>query len=250
MKLPSASRALRVVLVSISSLLALSARADLLTPADAAQLSAWLGEGTLSFTKIYTKASGDTSTTFHAAVDGQGPTFALMTISGRAAGSGTEGTSDISLQLIGGYDPLSWNSGGNYNYGLTDAERTSFIFNLTSGTLQRQNLSADGFSGIYGADNDPDLGPTFGNGNDIYVSHNLGWGYAAGYSYGGTAGTGIVSGPTNFSFGADYYRFDVNQLEVYTFSVAGGKAVPDAVGTLGLLVVSLAGLFGLRRRLA
>ena len=50
----------------------------LLTPTYVSELETWLGEGPLELTNVYTKAPGNTSLDFHAAVDGLGPTFVVM----------------------------------------------------------------------------------------------------------------------------------------------------------------------------
>jgi hypothetical protein len=230
-----------------SLLLALPMQASLLTPAYEDQLETWLGQGDLDFTAIYTKADGDNATTdFHAAVDGQGPTFFLMTISGHG----------LDTQVIGGYNPLSWGVSAGYDLSPNDAERTSFIFNLTDSIVQRQNLTTDGgaagSNGQYGAYNNGLNGPTFGGGNDISVDNSLSTGRAINFSYGGTTGGAeIVSGSPNN--GGSTFNFDIGELEVYTFAPAAdtgsGSAVPDAAGTAGLIVLSLAGLMALRRRL-
>src|SRR5262245_26901215 len=51
---------------------------SLLSLSDVTQLETWLGEGPLTLTNAYTKTPGDTSTTFHNAVDGIGRTFAII----------------------------------------------------------------------------------------------------------------------------------------------------------------------------
>ncbi|HLK14848.1 MAG TPA: PEP_CTERM-anchored TLD domain-containing protein, partial [Fimbriimonadaceae bacterium] len=86
--------------------------------------------------------------------------------------------------MIGGYDPLAWNSSGTYNIDPTNAGRTAFIFNLTNNTMQAQDLLSVLNSGQYQTLNDASLGPTFGGGADIQVGTNLNSGSLYAYSYG------------------------------------------------------------------
>jgi hypothetical protein len=92
-----------------------------LSAADLNQLRTWLGSGPITLTDIFDKTAGDckTGTDFHTAADGKDATFAVFLAS---AGTGN--------QLIGGYDPLSWDSSGNWHYAATDADRSAFLFNL------------------------------------------------------------------------------------------------------------------------
>src|SRR6188474_3821728 len=116
--------------------LAVSAHADLLF-GNEAQLETWLGQGDLDFTNIFTKVSGDTSATLHAAIDGKGATFSLLN-----AYTWNPQTQKYDIgHLIGGYDPWSWYSNEQFIGSLLDAERTAFIYNLTSDTIHRQNLA-------------------------------------------------------------------------------------------------------------
>ncbi len=214
-----------------------SARAALLTPAHETQLEAWLGQGNLNLTNIYTKSSGDDSYDFHAAVDNQGPTFTLISI----YGNGGNGIPSVSSQIIGGYNPFSWLSGSTgYNY---TTNRDAFLFNLTTGVRQDQNV---GELGNYQTVNGGNYGPTFGGGHDLHVFDTLSTGYAYNFSYGGTTGGAeIVSGTPNYS---SYFYFSVADIEVYTFAPAGPQSVPDAAGTFALIGASLLGLAVLRRR--
>lgn len=75
-----------------------SAHADpLLTPAFELQLEAWLGEGDLDFTNVYTRIAADDNLDFHAAADGQGRTFTLVEVVWLG-----------NTYVIGGYNPQSW----------------------------------------------------------------------------------------------------------------------------------------------
>ncbi|MCK4997875.1 MAG: PEP_CTERM-anchored TLD domain-containing protein, partial [Anaerohalosphaera sp.] len=134
------------------------------------QLEAWLGEGSFTLKNIYTKSTGDDSTDFHNAVDGQGPTFNLMKI--------FNGTT---TRIVGGYNPQSWSSMGGYNTSASPDDYTAFIFNLTDTQIWRQSLDFQTY-------NHTSYGPTFGGGHDIYVDSSLSTGYSNGHSYGTSTG--------------------------------------------------------------
>lgn len=225
----------------IAVLLAPSARASavvsggtLLTQSYADEIAGELGQSNVDFTLLFTKQPGNTESDFHAAADGKGPTVSLMDvfIDGKLAG------------LIGGYDPVSWRSDTTFTMNGTDAGRTAFLFNLTTSTFQRQNLTGQGLpnSGQYQTDN-TGLGPIFGGGWDLFVPADLTTGgYTNNYSYGGTSfGTNILgnSGVTSFSTGA---------LEVYAVSAGTGAPEPSsaALGLGGGLLVAC--LWVMKRR--
>lgn len=199
---------------------------SLLSDQQTAQLAAWLGEGPLALTPVYTKAQGDTSRDFHAAADGKGRTFSVMEAS-NAAGQ---------TWLVGGYNPQSWSASDGMHVTVPDSARTAFLFNLTSGTLLpqlKQYFSGD----TIGSDqtfNDSDYGPTFGVGHDLYVPRDLTHGgYSYLYTYGAPGqprGASLVDGSSDFStltFGA---------MQVYNIS-----AVPEPAAAM-LLLAGLAGL--------
>lgn len=198
----------------------------LLSQGDADQLETWLGEGPIALTNIYTKQTGHLSPShFHPAVDGQGRTFTVMSVT-PYGGSTT--------QIIGGYNPQSWESISNFHYTLSDAERTAFLFNLTDTVIQRQNLIGEGFdsSGEYQTHNEAAYGPAFG-GYDIFVSGDLTSGYTNNYSYGGISATDdILSGPA-----AENFDLQFGGIEVFSIS-----AVPELGSLLiwSLLSVSAA----------
>ena len=103
---------IKVIVVSVLLSVSMSSSAgiihggsDLLTSAYHQQLEDWLAIGDIDLTNIYDKATGDTTSDFHSAVDGRGATFTLMEIS-----NGTD------TSIIGGYNALSWSSINNYNY--------------------------------------------------------------------------------------------------------------------------------------
>jgi hypothetical protein len=243
-----------IFVVALAMLAAPAARAsvqviggsDLLTtPQDLTNVENWLGQGSITLTNVFDHAAGDgkTSANFHAAVDGKGPTITLIQV---LSGSGyhydtSTGVVDypaysIGPQIVGGYNPQSWSSIGNYNYTPADVDRTAFIFNLTDAVKQSQKLSSDpsGSLGVYQTYNYLGYGPTFGGGFDILVQGNLSDGYAASHSY----GSGLHSStnpddilieighnnPGDYSYGILNY----GAIEVFTISpLADGAVVPE-----------------------
>jgi hypothetical protein len=238
---------IRYLLTTATALLALasSASAALLTPAHEAQLEAWLGQGNLDLTNIYTKATGDSPSDFHDAVDGKGATFTLISIYGNGGGAYGNRPS-ITPQLIGGYNPRSWTPSGGYYSTPNLADRTAFVFNLSTGFRQLQSSNAEGQYQTYNASN---YGPAFGLG-DIQIATDLSRGTALNFSYGNTvAGNEIVSGGTNHTgYFGPHYVFSVADIEVYTFAPAAPQGVPDSASSFLLIGASLLGLAALRRR--
>jgi hypothetical protein len=223
-----------------------SAAPVLLTPGADVLLQGWLGP--VGFTNIYERQDGDTSADFHAASDGQGATVTLMQVV-----SGIDG----SVHVIGGYNPQSWSSIGDFNYTPLDIDRTGFIFNITSGIQQTQRLTTDvdPTFGEFQTFNDVDSGPTFGGGNDIWVDDALATGFALQYSYGsgGTCAEGFgaadILGFSFFDGSCDIDNpenalsdFEITALEVYSIS-----EVPEPA-TLALFATGMAALVVVRRR--
>jgi len=219
--------------------LAVSAHADLLS-GNEVQLETWLGQGDMDFTNIFTKQADDGSIDFHAKVDGKGATFTLVNAYTLNAQTGLY---DIG-HLLGGYNPLSWSSTVGWNMTPSNADRTAFLFNLSSSTIQRQNLIGFGAtgSGEYQTYYHPLFGPLFGSGYDLYVDGALAVGFASNYSYGGTSYTTNLTGAPNFTV------LHIAEIEVYTVAPAT-TSVPDTAGTLGLLGISMLGLVAFRRRI-
>jgi hypothetical protein len=133
-------KGLIVAAASAIALAAPNAHAVLLTPAYEAQIEGWLGLGDVTFSSIYNQTgAGMSNAGFHAAADGQGATVTLLKV-----GALPEYGYDTPAQLIGGYNPQSWNSSFSWNINYADIERTAFLFNLTYDVVQRQNLIGEG----------------------------------------------------------------------------------------------------------
>ncbi|MFO0906171.1 MAG: PEP_CTERM-anchored TLD domain-containing protein [Pirellulales bacterium] len=188
----------------------------LLSQADVDQLAAWLGEGPLTLTNVFTKTplNGLDSFDFHAAADGVGRTFSVLEVLP---------TLGNPHHVIGGYNPLSWMNSGGYNYSENPADHTAFIFNLTTSDLRPQKLAGGGNYQTY---NYAFYGPTFGGGHDIQVNSSLASGYSYKYSYGtpGESSPNIVGGP-----GGATLEYGV--IEVFTIANAsggGGNVVVNA----------------------
>ena len=228
---------------------------SLLTAGYVTQLESWLGEGPLALTNIFTKdVDGTTSADWHNAVDQRGRTISIFEIV-----TGLPGT-----QVIGGYNPQSWDASlGTYRVTTADADRTAFIFNLTTGVMQQQCKSTDAFTcgfddaklGNRQTYNHINYGPTFGNGNDLYVNSALSDGYSYNYAYGdsvGALGHGSANGLD--SDPSDYRWVSIQALETFIIAAdietsAGPTPLPES-GALALFGLGLLGLGLMRRRKA
>jgi hypothetical protein len=209
------------------------AATPLLSDADKAQLSRWLGQGPIELDRIYKKRVGQTAEDFHAAVDGKGRTFTVM-----------QATNELGETfLVGGYNPQSWSSKGGFNVTTEQAERVGFIFNLTTHQLHKQTPRTYALDtvGSFQTFNDTKLGPVFGAGHDLYVPFDLtNGGYSTMYSY-------IDPVRSNFNSslldGRDFVKPNITfgDIEVFTIS-----AVPEPAAWM-MLLPGL-GLFGFMRR--
>ncbi|MES2019232.1 MAG: PEP_CTERM-anchored TLD domain-containing protein [Pseudomonadota bacterium] len=192
----------------------------LINSAGQTQLEAWLGQGELTLTNIFTKSNGKSGYDFHAAADGKGATFSLMSAS---EDGGT------TWKTIGGYKPVSWTSQYDYHYA-SPLEWSAFVFNLSDGVKKNEINQYQTYNGAY-------YGPTFGGGHDIFVDGNLGYGYSYGWSYGAATGQSLVDG--SYYDGLDML---IRDLEVFTI---GAYVAPEAVPEPATFMLFGLGLFGL-----
>jgi len=176
----------------------------LLDNAGADQLEAWIGVGDQDFTNIWSGTARASATSFHAAVDGAGPTISVynMTLANGAQ------------VRIGGYTTADWGAGG-YVF-----DASAFIFNLTTGEMQEQvNGNYYGSYSIYAGSS---YFATFGGGHDIYGGYGtLGATYSHVYSWTYDQTQGLIAYAGDFgaqagSSGLQYHGHTVNSLEVFT----------------------------------
>jgi hypothetical protein len=216
----------------------------LLTAGTATQLETWLGQGPITLTNVYTKQSGDDALDFHAAANGVGPTFVVLDISDPDA-AGTTHTG-----IVGGYNPQSWDSVSGYHTVALPANRTAFLFNLTTGTLFPERTAA--FSGgsfccsdtgFYQTYNNSTDGPTFGGGNDLMVPFNLATG---GYSHLWSYETNNAPAVIRSIAGGNFNAFDLTVRGLEVFTVAKSVPEPATLVLVGLGLVC-AGLTRARR---
>ncbi|MBE3028151.1 PEP-CTERM sorting domain-containing protein [Janthinobacterium sp. BJB1] len=205
----------------------------LLSPAYQAQLETWLGEGRLALTNIYSKAASDTALDFHKASDGKGRTFSVMEAT----------NSSGKTWLVGGYNPQSWSSTDGTHVTMDDSQRTAFLFNLTAGFMLpqlKQYFNGDGI-GKDQTYNQPDYGPTFGYGHDLYVPQDLthgGSSFLYTYNYRGLPSTGV-----SLLDGSTWHANDVTFGAIQVFTIS---AVPEP-GTFGMLMAGLLLIVARRR---
>ncbi|XZE18803.1 PEP_CTERM-anchored TLD domain-containing protein [Pirellulaceae bacterium SH449] len=220
--------------VMLAAMISLDARAafvvgggGLMTQSYADQVQTWLGEGPITLTNIFTKQAGNTGANFHAAADGKGRTITLIEVLGGnyTTYSQTSGiVQQISTQVIGGYNPQSWNSNGSYNIS-PDSLRDAFIFNLTSQERFIQNTNWTGSAQTY---NLSSFGPNFGGGFDIHTDSSLTTGYTNSRSYSANGTTSQTDSIISTTQSAYYVGgFQVGRIEVYTISAGSPAAVPE-----------------------
>jgi hypothetical protein len=221
---------------------------SLLSASNANQLEAWLGEGPITLTNIFTKTpgSGKTSVDFHNAVNGQGRTFSVVEVlPGTYGGYGYSGgtVTFTQSQIVGGYNPQSWWSYGSWNYSMNDADRTAFLFNLNAMVRHSQHLGD--MTGIYQTLNDGSLGPTFGGGYDLGVYSDLSTGFTYNYSYGTPEFT------QDILCAGGYYTANLNYGTIEVFTISGGEnAVPEPVSLAVWALFGGLGIAVVRRRTA
>ncbi len=208
----------------------------LLTDADAAQLSKWLGNGPIRLERLYKKRDGQTAADFHAAVDGKGRTFTVM-----------QATTELGETFkVGGYNPQSWDSTSGFHITTEDALRTGFLFNLTSREVHWQTPRTYALDtvGSFQTWNDGKTGPVFGAGHDLYVGWDLTTGgYSSLYSYIDPARSNFDSSILD---GRDYKSPNLTYGDLEVWAII---AVPEPFGWL-MLVPGLAVLGVMRRRTA
>ena len=223
-------------------LTSIAAHATLLLPADQTQLETWLGSGPWQFTQIFRSVHGDgqTGQELHTAVDGMGPTFTLASV-----------TRGDHTYLVGGYDPLSWNSSGDYNLKppFGTAPGTAFIFNLTTDVIQNENNTA---SGYYQTLNVAPMGPVFGLSFDLALGNDYAGNASAdlldiGSTFAASYGNSNIDILGNANLRGTYDPFVINVLEVYTFGPAT-SSVPDGGSTAAMLGLAILGLTPFCRR--
>lgn len=206
----------------------------LLTDADVAQLSNWLGNGPIKLERLYKKRDGQTAADFHAAVDGKGRTFTVM-----------NATTELGETFkVGGYNPQSWDSSGAFHITTEDALRTGFLFNLTLRELHRQTPRTYALDtvGSFQTWNDAKTGPVFGAGHDLYVGWDLTTGgYSSLYSYIDPARSNFDSSILD---GRDYKSPNLTYGDLEVWAII---AVPEPFAWL-MLVPGLALLGATRRR--
>jgi hypothetical protein len=170
------------------------------------QLERWLGAGPLYLDNLYTRQAGDDSLDFHAAVDGRGSNFTIMSVSDSAGAS----------WIVGGYNPQSWFSDDGWHVTERDWQRTGFIFNYTDPAVYRQVPTSNILpsQGSRQTFNRSDHGPTFGAGPDLFVDDRLSTSISWQLTYGDPdfEGRSIIDG----TYGGQFMR--INALEIYAVS--------------------------------
>ena len=130
---------------------------NLLSQTGADQLETWLGVGESDFTNIWDGTRGDTSSSWHAAVDGILHTVSIYDV--------TYGGINY---LLGGYRSTANSSSGTYGY-----DDNAVIFNLNTG----RKLDVQPTVGRYATYDQAAYFATFGGGHDLYGgSYQIGHG--------------------------------------------------------------------------
>lgn len=126
----------------------------LLDASAASQLQTWLGEIEIVLDKIFTATPGGgavTNTMFHAAEDGKGRTFTVVSITSGAVPGPI---------IFGGYNPQSGDTGG-WHLTVPDSDRTALIVNLSDNYMWTQRVSIDAIDRTWGASQPTLGGPPF-----------------------------------------------------------------------------------------
>lgn len=225
------------ILALVAPMTALSAPvvggSQLVAADEQSQLQNLIGMGELNLINIFTKTETSDGNAFHAAVDGKGMTITVMHV--------TNGLGQSAV--IGGFNPQSWSSIGDFNTTPLDSQRTAFLFDLTNSKTFNQSLGeANAFGGFYQTYNVDYLGPTFGAGYDLWVSHDLTHGSSSLNSYalqsGDNAGFSIIGDDTLAS-----QNLTIDKLEVFSVS-----AVPEPDAYLMMLLGAGMLAYAVRRK--
>ncbi|RIA84233.1 hypothetical protein C1645_808873 [Glomus cerebriforme] len=136
---------------------------------------------------------GNTPAAFHAKCNNKGATIVVVKLAN-------------SEQIVGGYNPLVWDSTQNYK-----STRDSFIFSFTN----KNNLQTAKVGYIldariqYAIYSQQGYGPTFGGGHDLFQNSNSNWQSFNPHSY------PKIDMPENFTMNANYKVFNVDDYEVF-----------------------------------
>lgn len=234
-----------MMMVSFSYAAMIQGSSSLLTEQYANQLEQWLGEGPITLTRIFSKSvDGASSNAFHNKVDGQGRTFSVIHVSGNYN------------EIIGGYNPFSWNTSSSYT---VTSDRSAFIFNLT----ENRKFTQTGYHYPgYQTYNHSSYGPTFGAAHEIYVDSTLNSGYVLnhfpssypnGYNtYGNGTAMNLLGDQYYYSNGvyqgnnthAYSYNLVYGNIEVFTIS---NGVVPEPSSVL-LMCLSLVAAYIFRKK--
>jgi hypothetical protein len=224
----------------------------------ATQVESWLVNdptlaysGALTFENVYSKNPGDTFADFHLAADLKGPTIVVME-------AFPEDTSITSYQILGGFNPVSWFSTvtglvDDYTHSpiATEAERTAFIFNLTSGERRDQSLTDSGLKQTY---NHFAIGPTFASGHDLTIYTDMDHGYVFSRGYCPDINVEcfdpiLVSSTVLTLMGGTGVQtfFDVGKVDIFTISQTSPVPLPAALPMLAAGLGAM-GFMGWRKR--
>jgi hypothetical protein len=135
---------------------------------------------------------GNTPTIFHAKCDNKGATIVIVKVTN-------------SEQIVGGYNPLQWNSSIAWK-----STNDSFLYSFTD----RNNLDSAKVGHVNNSSNhaiywNEIYGPAFGGGHDLFQDHDGTWKIYCSYSY------PKIDIPKDYTRMNGYYAFNVEDYEVY-----------------------------------
>ena len=189
----------------------------LLDNAGATNIETWLGQGDLDWKSIWYGSSGATSTSWHEAVDGVGPTVSIYDVSYNG-----------NNYLVGGYTDLDW--GGN---SFKTGGGNSFIFDLL-GNSMFEFQQATGGQEIFGHNTHF---ATFSDGHDLYggidvLGENNGYSYDWAYTDGEEDAGQLI--------GVQGRNLTINALETFTFTTVQNIPEPSILAIFVLGIMCLA----------